>query len=358
MGNGLKDITVVVTAAGAPGAPPIMKSLRLNGERKIEIVGTDMNPDAVGLFMAERGHVVPGGTDPEFVPTMLELAEKERADVILPLATYELMPFSENVQRFEEIGVKVPVSKPEALTIANDKGLLCDFVRERGLPAPESVMVSSFKEFELAVEKLGHPEVPVCFKPRIGKGSRGFRVLDPSVDRFDLLMNHKPTHTVTTLDEISPVLSGADPFPELVVMEYLPGTEYSVDLLLSGGEALAVLPRPREVTKLGISFMGRIEKDPEIEELASKIAREIGLEYNINMQFKRSGDGVPKIIEINPRVSGTIVMCTGAGVNLPYLGVKLALGEEIPPIEPKYGTRMIRYWGEIFVDKDGHPYSL
>lgn len=354
----MKDITVIVTAAGAPGAPSIMKSLRLNGERSIEIVGTDMNPDAVGLLMAERGHVVPAGTDPEFVPTMLDLAGKEGADVILPLATYELMAFSENVSEFEEAGTRIPVSPPEALRIANDKGLLYDLVRERSLPSPDSVMVDSHDAFVQAVERLGYPDNPVCFKPRIGKGSRGFRVLDPKADRYDLLMNHKPTSTISTLEEMSPVLSRADPFPSLVVMEYLPGIEYSVDLLLRGGETLAVLPRPREITKLGISFMGRIEKNPEIEELASEIAHGIGLQYNINMQFKMSADGVPKIIEINPRVSGTIVMCTGAGVNLPYLGVKLALGEDVPPVEPRYGTRMIRYWGEIFVDKDGHPYSL
>lgn len=358
MGNGLRDIRVIVTAAGAPGAPGIMKSLRLNGERKIEIVGTDMDPDAVGLLMAERGHVVPAGTDPQFVPTMLDLAEKEQVDVILPLATYELMSFSENIARFEEIGVKVPVSKPDALRTANDKGLLYEFVREHSLPSPESIMVSSYDEFERAVQKLGYPEDPVCLKPRIGKGSRGFRILDADVDRYDLLMNYKPNHTISTLEEISPILREADPFPRLVVMEHLPGVEYSVDLLLRDGTPLAVLPRPREVTKLGISFMGRIEKNSELEDLASRIAKEIGLEYNINMQFKYSKERVPKIIEINPRVSGTIVMCTGAGVNLPYLGVKLALGEDIPPIQPRYETRMIRYWGEIFIDKDGHPYSL
>lgn len=358
MGNGLRDIRVIVTAAGAPGAPGIMKSLRLNGERKVEIVGTDMDSNAVGLFMAEKGHVVPAGTHQDFIPTMLDLAKREQVDVILPLATYELMSFSENVQRFEEIGVRIPISEPEALRIANDKGLLYDFVRERSLPSPDSEMVSSFEGFEKAVRRLGYPEEPVCFKPRIGKGSRGFRVLDPRIDKYDLLMNYKPTHTVSTLEEISSVLSKADPFPQLVVMEHLPGVEYSVDLLLKDGKPLVVLPRPREITKLGISFMGRIEKNPELEELASRIAGEIGLEYNINMQFKHSSDGIPKIIEINPRVSGTIVMCTGAGVNLPYLGVKLALGEEIPTIEPKYDTRMIRYWGEIFIDKDGHSYSL
>jgi carbamoyl-phosphate synthase large subunit len=175
MGNGLKDITVVVTAAGAPGAPSIMKSLRLNGEREIRIVGTDMNPDAVGLLMAESGHVVPAGTDPEFIPTMLGLAEKEGADVILPLATYELMSFSENVRRFEGVGTKVPISPPEALRIANDKGLLYDFVRGLSLPSPDSVMVDSHEGFVRAVKQLGYPDNPVCFKPRIGKGSRGFR---------------------------------------------------------------------------------------------------------------------------------------------------------------------------------------
>jgi len=45
-------------------------------------------------------------------------------------------------------------------------------------------------------------------------------------------------------------------------------------------------------------------------------------------------------------------------VNIPYPSVKMALGEEIPQMEPKYGTRMIRYWEEVFITPDKHVYEL
>ena len=40
-------------------------------------------------------------------------------------------------------------------------------------------------EVELAARELGYPDRPVCFKPVFSSGSRGFRILDPTVDRAD-----------------------------------------------------------------------------------------------------------------------------------------------------------------------------
>jgi carbamoyl-phosphate synthase large subunit len=154
------------------------------------------------------------------------------------------------------------------------------------------------------------------------------------------------------------ILDGNNRFPELVVMEHLPGDEYSVDLLVKDGEPLAIVPRKRDSIKLGISFVGTIEKNDKVINMAMAISRALGLDYNINLQLKYAADGIPKIIEINPRVSGTIVLGTGGGVNMPYLGVKLALGEAIPKVNPAYNTRMIRYWQEIFIDPQGHPFQL
>ena len=225
MGDKMRDINVIVTAAGAPGAPGIIKSLRLNGERDIKIIGTDMNPDSVGLFMADRSYVVPPGGSPDFIQEMVEIAEKEEVDVIMPLATYELMNFSENKRKFEAIGVKVMVSDPEPLEIANNKGKLYEFLKEKGIPVPNSVMVESLSQFEQYAFKLGYPDVPVCIKPQISKGSRGFRVLKENIDKLDLFMNYKPDNTITTFEEMTSILESADPFPKLVVMEYLPGNQ-------------------------------------------------------------------------------------------------------------------------------------
>lgn len=358
MGDRLKDLNVMVTAAGAPGAPGIIKSLRLNGEREIRIIGTDINPQSAGLFIVDKSYIVPKGKADDFIPRMLEIAAIEKIDAIQPLATDELPAFAENIERFEETGTRILVSKPALLERANNKGKLYHFLKSKGIPAPESVMVTQMAQFEDAVYQLGYPDVPVCVKPQVSKGGRGFRILKENINKLDIFMNSKPDNTFITLKDMLSILEGATPFPQLVVMEYLPGDEYSVDLLVKNGETLIAVPRKRGTIKLGISFAGTIEENHEVAEMATTINRVLKLDYNINIQLKYAADGVPKIIEVNPRVSGTIVLCTGGGVNMPYLGIKLALGETIPKINPKYNTRMIRYWQEVFIDPEGHTFQL
>jgi carbamoyl-phosphate synthase large subunit len=84
----------------------------------------------------------------------------------------------------------------------------------------------------------------------------------------------------------------------------------------------------------------------------------LGLNGNIGLQFRRDENGLPKLIESNPRVQGTIVLCTASGYNMVYNSVKLALGESPMPFEPKWGTKMVRYWEEIFYDSDGESFVL
>jgi len=54
----MKPITVLITGAGAPGAPGIIKSLRLVKERKIKIIGVDMDKNAVGFTVVDKYYLV------------------------------------------------------------------------------------------------------------------------------------------------------------------------------------------------------------------------------------------------------------------------------------------------------------
>ena len=213
------------------------------------------------------------------------------------------------------------------------------------------MLASNLKELERAVYNLGYPKVPVCIKPQVSYGERGLRILREDVDKVNLFLKYKPTTTISDLSHVMSILKEANPFPKMMVMEYLPGKEYSVDVLSKNGKVLTTIVRSRMVTKLGISFVGKIEKKKELEKIAKDIVESMGLEYSINLQFRYSSEKIPKIMEINPRVSGTIVMDTASGINMPYLAVKLALGEKIPKnaLKLKYGTKMIRYWEEIFI---------
>ena len=349
MGEEMKDLSLLVTGAGAPGFPGITKALRKNGERNIRIVATDMKPDVVGYYLADAHYQVPPGDVPSYIDEMLKIVEKEKIDVVLPLCTNELLPLARNVKRFEEIGAKVLVSKPESLEIAINKGKLYSYLK--GEFVPEFYIAKTVEEFEEAAERLGYPEKPFVFKPTISHGSRGFRIVMPNVDRKKILFEQKPTNVYASYDEIIKVLEDGG-FPELVVMEYLPGDEYSIDMVGKDGDTIYTVPRKRVEIKQGISYTGIIEKNEELIEASNEVYRQLKLDYNINMQFKKSLDGTFKIIEINPRVSGSLIFCVGAGVNLPYFGVKLLLGEEIPKVEIKWGTRVYRHWEEIFVYND------
>ena len=88
-------------------------------------------------------------------------------------------------------------------------------------------------------------------------------------------------------------------------------------------------------------------ENQELSETALAICEDFGLKYNINIQFKgRLWWDAPRVIEINPRVSGTIVACTKAGINLPHLAIKKFLGKSINDKELDYKTgTLYRYWG-------------
>jgi carbamoyl-phosphate synthase large subunit len=74
------------------------------------------------------------------------------------------------------------------------------------------------------------------------------------------------------------------------------------------------------------------------------------LHGNIGIQVKKSVAGKFLLLEINPRVQGTISAALGAGVNLPVLSVKQELDLPVTEdeLQVRWGTKFSRYWTEVF----------
>ena len=70
--------------------------------------------------------------------------------------------------------------------------------------------VHGAREVEAAAHELGYPERPVCFKPVFSSGSRGFRILDPTVDRADQLLRERPGSVSMLLEEAVEILASVD----------------------------------------------------------------------------------------------------------------------------------------------------
>lgn len=341
------NINILITGGGAPGAAGIINCLQQ--EKIFSLTVADANPEAIGKHLNSKFYQIPFATSPNFVESVLSICLKNKIDIVLPLVTKELLPLAYQKRQFELAGVRLLISSAESLEIANNKSRLYQFLEWRGLPVPAFRVVETFEQFRKAIEDLGYPEKQVCFKPSISNGSRGFRIVTNQVNELDLLFNHKPSNTHIRYSEAERILSSGG-FPELLISEYLPGNEYSVDCLANHGEPIIILPRIRKKIVNGISVEGEFVKEENIINYCKQIIKELQLHGNIGIQVKQSTSGHFLILEINPRVQGAISTAMGAGLNLPALAIKNELGIDISSqeLEIKWGTCFSRYWKEIF----------
>jgi carbamoyl-phosphate synthase large subunit len=180
--------TILLSASGSPGSARLIRALHENRERSVRIVGTDMNENAIGRFLCDAFHVVPPGSDPGYADAILGLVEQEGVDVVLPQSSFDLQALSEVRERFP---VPVLVSSPDTIHRSNDKAETYALLQRIGVPTVEFRRVAGAQQVEAAARELGYPERPVCFKPVFSSGSRGFRILDPTVDRAHQLLHER-----------------------------------------------------------------------------------------------------------------------------------------------------------------------
>lgn len=342
-----KTINVLMTGAGAPGAAGILHCLHQYAA--FHVIAVDANPNAYGRWLAKESGCIPFATDAAFIDSLLSLCRKKNIHVVLPLVTKELLPLAAHCKEFELAGTKLLVSPIASLEIANNKSRLYEFLQWRGIDVPAFRVAETAGQFEAMAAELGFPGKTVCFKPSVSNGSRGFRIISGSHDEFDLLFNQKPGSCYITYHDAVRILSSR-PFPELLISEYLPGEEYSVDCLARHGDPVLVIPRIRKKMINGISVEGEFIEEKNVIAYCTQIIRELRLHGNIGIQVKRSAEGKFLVLEINPRVQGTIAAALGAGVNLPALAVRQELGLPIQPgeLQVKWGVQFARYWSEVF----------
>jgi carbamoyl-phosphate synthase large subunit len=337
--------TVLLSASGSPGSARLIRALHENGEREVRVVGTDMNPGAIGAHLCDAFHVVPPGSDPTYPRAIREIAEREGADVVLPQSSFDLQALS-GVR--EQFSIPVLVSSPDTVRRSNDKAETYEFLHRIGVPTVDFRRVAGAREVEAAARELGYPDRPVCFKPVFSSGSRGFRILDPTVDRAHQLLHERPGSVAMRLEEALELLPD-EGGTELLVMELASGGERTIDGIADGTRVVLGHPKTREAMRAGLAMYFVTLHNDWLMEIADRIVRELEIEWFFNIQLV--GDAV---IEINPRISTVVYQ---EDLNLPWLGVKRALREisddELASLSSRIrpGRTALRYFDQVEWDQ-------
>jgi carbamoyl-phosphate synthase large subunit len=274
-----------------------------------------MSERAVGRLLCDSFWRVPPGSDPGFADAVLEACSAEQVDVVLPQSSFDLAGLAGMRHRFQ---VPVIVSSSETIRRSNDKAECYALLHRIGVRAPAFRRVRGAAEVAEAARELGYPEQPVCLKPVFGSGSRGFRVLDPEVDRTHQLLHERPGPIAMRLEEaleLLPEHGGTD----LLVLEFARGGERTVDGIADGRRIVLGHPKTRESMRAGLAMYFVTLEDPGLMEVAERIVAALEIEHFFNIQLVGE-----QVIEVNPRISTIVYQ---EDLNLPYLGVKRALGE-------------------------------
>lgn len=336
---------VLLTGAGAPGGPGIIKALLKAG---YNLHTSDSNPAASGRYLHSPFVQIPFADEDSFIPFVLQYCIENKIDVVFPLVTKELLKFSSAKQLFSQNGIKVIVSDEQSLQISNDKGKLYQHLSDQKIAVPKFQIVTDVPSLKNAAKTFGYPDVPVVIKPTVSNGSRGVRILQENIDELSLLFNYKPNHIYNNLSAISKILEGKS-FPPLLVSEYLPGPEITVDTIVQDGIPKLILPRTREKMNNGISVQGSFVNNEQVISYCDQIIRSLHLSGPIGLQVKENTDGEYRLLEINPRIQGTSVAALGLGINLPALAIEQEFGSiNIDPSSIAWGTSFVRYYQEAF----------
>ena len=293
-----------MSAAGSAAAISIIKHIQSLGHK---IIGIDssQHSECLAQHQCDEFYLSPPCNSPEFIPFINSLVDK--FDVYIPFIDEELLCLSNSNTLLPEIIPKIILNSKETVEICTSKIKFQDFCQKYNLPVAAKTSIA-----------------PAIFKPEFGRGGKGIVVIED--------------------EELIPYFQKKTG----VIQQLLSGIEYTVDVLTSQkGQWLFAVARKRLETA-GVSRVGEIEQHPVVLKLAERCTEILQFKGPINIQIMLDHNNIAHLIEINPRLSGSLIFTTLAGFDIIDLSIKAHF--DLPyqlPIEKNITTkRFVRYWQE------------
>jgi len=283
-----------------------------------QIFGVDMDSRHGGRLYVDQYYEAPSATSELYVNWLQAFVKKNEIDYCLPTSEAELKVLAR--RGGDEIGgARLLWAGPTAVSVGCDKLRTAEFIESAGVPAPWTLATSA---------EIMPASLPCLFKLRRSAGSKA----------------------VFVCNSIEEVRFFAARYPDSVVQEFLPDSAQEITCAVYRTHAgeVAVLQMLRQLVE-GKTNWASVVDYPAITEQCSKIAHAIDLHGSINVQLRMTPNG-PRIFEINPRLSSTVLMRHLIGFTDVLWMLDEASGKNVQLIRPKPGMVVVRTQGAKIED--------
>jgi biotin carboxylase len=258
----------------------------------------------------------------------------------------------------------LPGVPPDRVMGTRDKSLTRTALAAAGVPQPRSALVASVEEGLAAADRIGYP---VVLKPRAMAASLGVVRVDTPVELAGRFTFARDT-----------TIPGAWHYDQVLVEEYLPDPEISVDSAVHEGTVYPMCVAHKEIgyppyfeeTGHLVDAVDPLLDDPELLGILQETHTALGFSTGAtHTEIKLTASG-PKIIEVNGRLGGDLIAYLAwqaSGIQTAVAAAEVACGLEPSVLPDRRMVAAVRFFypehedtriGEIRIDHRGLPSAV
>ena len=273
---------VLVFPAGTEIAFEIHHALRYS--KFVRLYGATSVACHADLVFENCVEGLPYVDEPGLIERLNQVIDELEIDYIYPAHDSAVLTLTREQERLH---APVVTSALETVEICRSKNLTYDYLRG----------AEYLPRFYACLDEIR--EYPVFIKPSVGQGSVGARRIDSRAALEEALADGV----------------------EYAICEYLPGQEFTVDCFTDRhGDLRYVGPRSRDRIRSGIAVRSHfLPEDQRINAIAEDLNRRFRFNGAWFFQLKENGQGQLRLMEVAPRIAGTMGATRNRGVNMPLL---------------------------------------
>ena len=309
---------IIISGLGGSLFPYLHHKLKSN----YELFYVDLDSELSKIYKDYNFFPAPPVIDVSYISFIENLIHKLKIDIYIPLIDEEIKKAHQIKKLFPNLLLIAPSLQFSQMCLNKEK--LMKKLSDLNISAIKTILGNELNNDE---------DYPVFVKPKYGRGSRGIRIIN-SLKEFKaylLLERYK-----------------AD---EVIVQEYIKGTEYTVGVLTNNKNQILSISSKRVISKKGITIHAVTEDNDLIENVVLKINENLKPCGPYNVQLFIDHDDNIYIFEINPRFSTTSIMSYEGGIPEIELFEKMYGKINISNyLRPKSGIFLRRSWKNNFYD--------
>lgn len=332
-----KKNNILITCVGGP-----LKSKELLYLKKISkynnlIIGTDKNNNAIGKKYADKFYKVPNPDSSKYIKLFLNIVKKENINLIIPSSDEEAFALSKNMNKFKKIGCIIACSNFKTIKILSSKIQTYKHLKGTKVPLPLYFVVNKLENILVKTKYLLNKNYDVVIKPSISRGGRNVTIIGKNKPPSNYYKGSREEFMF--YDQFEKKYKKYKDFLPVIVMEKLHEPTYDLDILAHNGKIIRQVARRRIKSKLP-NDGHIIEKRRDIYKIASIISKKFNLNWLHDCDLMLDSKNKIKLLEINPRPSGSAIISMISGIPLLDDIIDLLKGKKIKKIPIPFNKKV------------------